>query len=216
MEWLKDEYIDYAAMIIIPINSCITFILKKEPIQSYLIYGLPFLILIIIYSIFKKHRFKMEAIILWICSIFSIIFGTWGNVIGSWFICIGAYTWNNHKAIWIISVLTVISIAIKMTFFDGTIPRVINYIVVYGWIIYKYYKKIHPKQKVFHREIDEINEQIIKLLISGKNPKMIGSILHISPNAVSKRIGRMRELFNCGNNEQMIYYLTDNGYLRRN
>ena len=202
-------------MLLIPINSIISFLMTNEKdILKYFVATIPFIIALIVYAIFKRHKFVTNSILYFFCSILCILFAPWDSPTGVFLLCLAIYTWNNKVIMWQFFIFTILTIGIKTIFTPEPTTRIINYILVYAWFIALYFIKFHPGVTMAHNSLEDTNQKIMKLLVSGYHTKEIADKICISQNAVSKRIGQIRVKFDCKSNEQMIYYMIEKGIIR--
>lgn len=217
MESLKLRTVNLFFLIIISIFNLVDCIIKKSNYLDYIIYILPFIIIITLYLFIKSM--KMDAYLFLVASIFSIIFGDWGNLTGAIFLCFSIFCFKNNKAIIIILACTIITIVIKFIANNSTLSQSINYILGYTYIILIYYILIHPKKGKESYSIsylDEIDFKIIKLLISGLKTKDIADRVFLTTNAIIKRLEKLRKKIGAYNNEQLVYKLIEKGIFRLN
>lgn len=216
---LKEHQINYILILLIPINAIISFIIENETnILKYFIAVIPFIIALIIYKIFLRYRFITNSVLYFFCSILCISFAPWDSPHGAIFLMFAIYTWNNKVVLWIYFIITMIFIAIKTIFMPEPTTRILNYVIAYAWLMALYFKKIHPKKQTNLTRLNEdnVNIMIIDLLMSGDRLKQIADKINLSQNAVTKRIEKMRDKYNAGNNIQLIVSLIKKGKIRLN
>ena len=89
---------------------------------------------------------------------------------------------------------------------------------MYAFIIKCYFDIIHPKKRTIKEtdKIDYTNKEILQYIILGLQPKEIAEKLDgitITPDAVRKRIQRLRKDYNCENDIQFGILLRDKGII---
>lgn len=184
---------------------------------DWFIYVIPFFIMLIIYLCIKKS-YRIDPVSFILCAVLCIIFGDWGNLSGSTFLIFSLYcTKYKTKILLILFAIIIMAIVTKFVFFmkEATILDTVMYCIGFEFIISIYYNTIHPKQK-FTIEEDMTNARILGYMIQGLKNKEIADTIGLTYNAVAKRIESMRAKYRCGNNEQLIFKLMENGGIRQN
>ncbi len=176
----------------------------------FLIYVCPFIIVFVIYLLSKN--LKCDPITFFIGGILCILAGNWGNLSAMTFFIFAFYCMDyDVKIILILFGLIILTVILKFRFLlrDGDMLDAIQYCIGLEFCFAIYFNMIHPKDPIIINE-DEINRKILIFLIKGYRTKEIADKIHISVNAVIKRIAGMREKYNAGNNEQLIYNIVKN------
>lgn len=212
---VKIRHINILTLFLVLFFNIINSIQKTYDIERYIFYILPFAITLPICIFFKSY--KIDAYLFLIASIMSILIGNWGNLSGAVFLCFSLYCFENKRLTMIVICLTIISVGLKFIFLrkDSLITESILYLIGYSYIFIIYYILIHPKN-YFNIDEDSINKKIIQFLIEGNKNKEIANKINLSQNAITKRIEKMRSKYNCGNNEQLIFYFIKNEKIRLN
>ncbi len=197
---------------LVAIINTIKSIIDKWHYTRFVIYVCPFIIVFFIYLLLK-NSLKCDPYIFFACGILCILAGNWGNLSGVIFLIFSFYSLeHNEQTIFIVAGLLILTIILKFVFLmrDGTILDVIMYCIGFEFSLLIYFNMIHPRQEPVIIYEDEINKKILIYLIQGFRTKEIAKKLNISGNAVIKRIAGMREKYNTGNNEQLIYKIMKN------
>jgi hypothetical protein len=214
---LKVHHINIFFLSLLIILNIYTGIIERMGLIYYTGYVFPFVAGIILYSFFRT--FMIDALLFIIASALTIFVGTWGNLTGAIFLCFAFYCCKDETIIIITIFCTLIAIISKMLIDENvTIIRTVLYILGYAYIILHYYILIHPKKKINLTRLneDDINIMIIDFLMSGDRLKEIADKINLSQNAVTKRIEKMRDKYNAGNNIQLIISLIRKGKIGLN
>jgi len=169
-------------------------------------------VVVFIFYMSIKNSLKFDPYIFFMCGILCILAGNWGNLSGVVFFVFSFFAVEHkEQTIFLFAGLIIITIILKFVFLmrDGTILDVIMYCIGFEFSLMIYFNMMHPRGPVILDE-DETNKKILICLIRGYRTKQIADELNISRNAVIKRIAGMREKYNAGNNEQMIYEIMKN------
>lgn len=182
--------------------------------DRFIIYTVPFLIVIIIYFI-RKNTLKLDPYIFFACALLCILAGNWGNLSATSFLIFAFYAISKiKKMIFIFLGFLILTIILKFVFLirDGTIIDTVVYLIGFEFILFIYFNMIHPKKEniIILLNEDEINKTIIRLLTKGYRNKEIANIVNLSTNAITKRIENMRIKYRCKTNEEMIFRFTKN------
>ena len=211
---LRVEHVNITVFTIVGMINLINAITQNKPLWQYFAYVLPFLIFALV-QIFlnSKINMKVNAIIFFICSIFSVAFGDMGNLTGATFLFFAIYSWGNDRFTYATLILSLFTMVSTFVYKGYTIPQSVNYIAGYSYFIAIYFVMIHPKKPRINNGFDEDTTEIIEYLIAGLKPKQIADKMNMSTDAVNKQIQRARDKMEVGNNAQMIYELFKKGQI---
>lgn len=208
---LTTNIITFILLCIINLFELIT---SNRSIILFGLYTIPFIIAIIICTIFRKH-YITNAILFAVMSIFALISTKEiGNLTGLVFLFYSLYIFVSLKTNIILLIITALIIASKV-FMGATAMQIVATYIGYAYCIRIYYILMHPKTDMIPCEIDAVNRQIIMLMTKGYNNKEIGDKISLSSDAVRKRINRVCYSFKCKNGRQLIYRLSELGYFKK-
>lgn len=211
-------------LIIIAIGNLVDCIIKNSPLIDYIIYVGIFIPIILFLLIFPKTpKNRTISIILLVLSCIGVWFGGDSNLVSATLFCFAIYISKNSKrTIYIYSGALIISMILKFAIMGLNIPQFFVIIAGSSFIIILYQYYIHPRQKsdnnitVICPELDSETLKILQNLYKGCSVKEISSMVHLSHDAVSKRIGRARHTMGAKSTAHLLAICQERGYIRYN
>ena len=201
-------------------NNLIQCIVHRYQLYQYFTYAGFFFLMAAVEQYAKKKKWhKLNAFafaFIGLATTFSAT--TEGNYGGVVFIIFSVFIFYTAKSSMIIASMVIISMVAKAALQDFTISQTVNLLLSYAGILLIYYFLMHPKKPymISNPKIDETTEEIILLTVSGYRPKEISGKIKLSADAGCKRISKACKDFKCGTSEQLLYKLTESGYIKRN
>jgi DNA-binding CsgD family transcriptional regulator len=213
---LRVEHVNITIFIIVGAINLINCITLKYPLWRYIAYVLPFIAFALIQVFLNtKINRKVNAIIFLLCSIFSVAFGDRGNLTGATFLFFAIYSWGNDRFTYVTLILSLFTMVSTFVYKGYTIPQSVNYIAGYTYFMAIYFIMIHPKKPTITAPLEEETIEILQHLVAGLKPKQIADKMNMTTEAVNKQIQRARDKMEVGNNEQMVFLLSQNGQIRQ-
>lgn len=209
---------------IIIIGNLTTAILGKNPLIDYIMYvGIFIPIIIILLFIPEKSNNKIVSIVLLVLSCIGVWFGGDTSLVSATLFCFAIYIIRPEKrTIYIYSGSLLISMILKFAIMGLNIPQFFVIMAGSSFILILYQHYIHPRQKidsspqVICPELDAETIKILQKLYLGFSVKEISSMVYLTQDAVSKRIGRARQTMGAKSTIHLLAICQEKGYIRYN
>ena len=212
------------SILFVGIINFINFVIENKATIEIATHQAPFIIigaLLILYR--KKISRHFTGIIFALLGIMTTLLGLEDNTGGMVFYIFAFYIFlTKTKYIIFTLALTFLAILIKSTILGFSIAESYNLIGFYIWAIIIYFDLIHPKPKpdnkitVICQELDSITVDILQKLYLGFSAKEVSTMVYLTQDAVSKRIGRAKKTMNAKNTYHLLAICQDKGYIALN
>lgn len=217
MESIAQWVINVAGFTAIMLVNLADMVIQKSVLSEYLIYALPFAILIIFQLFFRGS--KGNATVFLALAVLTQIAADRGNYSAAVFVMFAVAENRSTRFLIISSISMLGAIFINFVSHDYTIADYTNLLILYALIGIVYYRNWYPKpwRPKPHPEFKPIQLKIIRLLSQGLTYKEIASELpdaDISAEGVSSSIRAMRKKLGPGTTTlALVIDLYSNGYI---
>lgn len=202
--------INISALLFVIVLNSLTIIYRQayNLIPFYLV---PFLIIILLLFIFRKHQKKINAVLMFLLGLIIAFVGNTGNFSGAVFIVFAFHLDpGRNKTIFRLALLT-IALAAKGLLVEINAVQILTQVFIHYLCFGYYYVLFTEKKVVTILEIEDQTEQIIDYIREGKTRKEIASLTFLSPAAITKRLNRLRDKQGYKTVDQMLLCLSEKG-----